>query len=197
MPAGSICSACCPAQQRHSSAARLTPWRPPPATVCADYYGRLASAWGRGLANYLGEGAGAVPPEGDLIYSSGGEKETERNNSSGGNQPLPAAGSACTGRQRLPGGTTIGGAGAGDAVPLRSCCHPRFPQSDALGPMHTFCSQFNPQPAPSIHAQGSSFFPPSLLAEAHEDVSAEGGVGTDISAFMLDPSNPEQVIAVM
>ncbi|KAI7845535.1 hypothetical protein COHA_000958 [Chlorella ohadii] len=67
-----------------------------------DYYGRLASAWGRGLANYLGEGAGTVPPEGDLIYSS----------------------------------------------------------------------------------------------EAYEDVSAEGGVGTDVSAFILDPETPDQVIQV-
>lgn len=61
-----------------SGAPQHTPRRSTLTALCetarrfaADYYGRLASAWGRGLANYLGAGAGSVPPEGDLIYSSG------------------------------------------------------------------------------------------------------------------------------
>lgn len=62
-------------------ASRPRPCSPPP--LCyhaslanvwlrpADYYGRLDSAWGRGLANYLGDGAGSMAPEGDALFTSG------------------------------------------------------------------------------------------------------------------------------
>lgn len=43
-----------------------------------------------------------------------------------------------------------------------------------------------PQPAATI----------PCFAEGYQDVSAEGGVGTDVTAFILDPETPQQVIQV-